>query len=77
MDIINATSIAMPKELNSKLFPTIDEVNSIMIPFKTMLKVPKVKTLIGNDSIYKIGFTNAFKIANTIAATTAVEILAT
>ncbi len=77
IDIIKATITAIPNEAKWKVFPTTNDVSSNIIPFNIILNNPSVTKLIGKDKINKTGFTSAFRIAKTIAATTAVPIEAT
>lgn len=73
IDMINATITAIPNEAKWKVLPTTKDVNSNIIPFRIILNNPKVTKLIGKDKINNTGFTNAFRIAKTIAATIAVS----
>lgn len=78
MDIIIAISMADPKEEKWKyIAPTKYEVSWSMTPLITMEKRPRVKILIGSDSIHKMGLTKTFKHAKIKLAKRATQILET
>lgn len=71
-DIINATKIAPQIDEKWKNWEPINhEVNSNIKPLRTKLNNPKVKILIGNDKIQRIGLTSTFSIDKTKLAKTA------
>ena len=76
-DIKTAINMDMPNDENRKLAPTKSEVNCNIKPLITILNKPRVITVIGNDNIIKIGFTAAFRSANTRLAKSATQTLDT
>lgn len=77
MELINERSseinTAAPKLEKAKFCsPTITDVNFNIIPFITKLNKPNVMSVIGNDKICNMGFTNTFNADKTTLATMAI-----